>query len=118
MNKIKQNLEQIKKYLEEFLSGFAKKDPNLKNDWDTKFPDIGPGAGDEGFNEDLALKREEYERILPVEHTLEEKLAKVNDALEKVEKGSYGVCEKCGEKISEERLKAIPETKTCRNCKE
>jgi len=35
-----------------------------------------------------------------------------------IEKGEYGICEKCGKKIDEERLLACPEAKTCLKCNE
>ncbi|HOV79501.1 MAG TPA: TraR/DksA C4-type zinc finger protein [Bacillota bacterium] len=45
-------------------------------------------------------------------------LAAVDDALNKMEKGTYGLCEVCGQEIAEERLEAMPSTTLCRNCKE
>jgi len=38
-------------------------------------------------------------------------------ALEKIEKGRYGNCEKCGKEIDEKRLKISPEARFCLNCK-
>jgi DnaK suppressor protein len=37
-------------------------------------------------------------------------------ALERIENGTYGACDGCGESISEARLKAIPEATRCQNC--
>ena len=42
----------------------------------------------------------------------------VNEALDRVEDGSFGVCEECGEEISIKRLEARPETTLCIRCKE
>ena len=42
---------------------------------------------------------------------------KINDALERIEDGSYGICDSCGEDISEERLLARPVTTLCIDCK-
>jgi DnaK suppressor protein len=42
---------------------------------------------------------------------------KVREALERIEKGTYGICEICGEEIGESRLKARPVTTECINCK-
>lgn len=44
-------------------------------------------------------------------------IGKIKDALERVENGSYGICESCGEEISEERLMARPVTTLCIDCK-
>jgi len=41
----------------------------------------------------------------------------INNALEKIVRGDYGVCEVCGETINRERLEAIPHTRLCLECK-
>ena len=45
-------------------------------------------------------------------------LDKIEKALRKIEDGSFGVCEDCGEEISVKRLEARPETTLCIRCKE
>lgn len=45
-------------------------------------------------------------------------LKKIDKALEKIEKGEYGVCETCGEEIGAKRLEARPVTDLCIRCKE
>ncbi|MDD2433447.1 MAG: TraR/DksA C4-type zinc finger protein [Clostridia bacterium] len=49
---------------------------------------------------------------------IEERLAMIDDALEAIEKGEYGVCEICEHVISWERLEAIPYTTLCQDCKQ
>jgi DnaK suppressor protein len=44
-------------------------------------------------------------------------IAKIKEALERIENGTYGICEVCGEEISEARLKARPVTTLCIDCK-
>lgn len=44
-------------------------------------------------------------------------LVKVKEALERLEDGTYGICEECGKEISELRLKARPVTTMCITCK-
>ncbi len=44
-------------------------------------------------------------------------IGKIKDALERLENGTYGICEECGEDISEKRLKARPVTTLCIECK-
>ncbi len=43
---------------------------------------------------------------------------KIEDALKRIEEGSFGTCIECGEIISEKRLKARPVTTLCIDCKE
>jgi len=45
------------------------------------------------------------------------RLDDVNAALEKIEKGTYGKCENCGNELSIEMLEADPESKLCKDCK-
>ena len=50
--------------------------------------------------------------------TRESKLIKkIKQALERIENGTYGICESCGEEISVKRLKARPVTTQCIECK-
>ena len=44
-------------------------------------------------------------------------IAKINEALERIETGTYGICEECEEGISDARLKARPVTTLCIDCK-
>jgi DnaK suppressor protein len=44
-------------------------------------------------------------------------ILKIEEALERIEDGSFGICEKCGEDISEQRLRARPVTTHCIECK-
>ena len=44
-------------------------------------------------------------------------IVKIEEALRRVEDGSYGVCEQCGETIGTARLKARPVTTLCIGCK-
>jgi len=45
-----------------------------------------------------------------------EKLAAIDEALEKLEEGTYGICEECGDKIGPGRLKVMPLARLCVNC--
>jgi DnaK suppressor protein len=45
-------------------------------------------------------------------------LDKIQQALQRIEDGTFGICEECGEKISAKRLEARPETTLCIKCKE
>ena len=43
-------------------------------------------------------------------------LREVERALEKLDAGTYGVCERCGQPIAPARLEAMPAVSTCINC--
>jgi DnaK suppressor protein len=44
-------------------------------------------------------------------------IKKIKKALERIENGTFGICETCGEEISVKRLKARPVTTQCIDCK-
>lgn len=47
-----------------------------------------------------------------------ETLNKIDEALRRLEGGSYGYCFECGEEISERRLRALPFAVRCKDCEE
>ncbi len=47
-----------------------------------------------------------------------ETLNKINDALGRLEQGTYGNCFECGEEIAEKRLRALPFAVRCKDCEE
>ena len=60
-----------------------------------------------------------YERELMIEliQNGEESLRNIDTALEKIEEGTFGICESCEKKINKERLKAVPYASLCIDCK-
>ena len=113
LKELKSQLQTRKQQLENQLNEFATKDPNLKDDWDTKYPRVPQGNLEEAADE-----VEEYTTKLNVEFNLETQLKDVNAALSKIEQGNFGICEKCKNPIALERLKVSPEAKLCQSCNE
>ena len=111
LEKFKKTLGEQQTKLEEKLASIAQKDPLLKGDYDTRFPQFESQSTDEE-----AMEVATYESILPIEHALEIKLVEVKKALERIENGVYGRCSNCGEEIDERRLEALPETDICLKC--
>src|SRR3990167_1577842 len=107
INELKNKLEKEKTAMEEQLRGFADKDPNLKGDWDSKFPKFNGEFGGAAL-ESAADEVEEYGSRLSVEHSMELKLRDINAALDKIGSGKYGKCEKCGKEIDGKRLVVNP----------
>jgi len=108
---LQRQLEAKKIQLETQLSEFATKDPNLKDDWDTKYPRVP-----EGNLEEAADEVEEYSTNLHVEFSLETHLKNITSALERLAQGKYGICEKCNNPIALERLSVSPEARLCAQC--
>lgn len=72
------------------------------------FPDPTDRASAE-WDRNFMLRIRDRERKL---------IKKIRQALDRIEDGSYGECESCGEDISEPRLMARPVTTLCIDCKE
>ncbi len=69
--------------------------------------DIGDEASDLS-NRQLLLSLNEADR---------KKLMEIDEALERIEEGTYGICEECGEPISIKRLEVKPTAIYCVECK-
>jgi RNA polymerase-binding protein DksA len=52
-----------------------------------------------------------------LEENSEQVLRAIDHALERIEEGTFGICETCGQPISEERLEAIPYATQCIDCR-
>ena len=66
---------------------------------------------------DIASSDRERELTLRLSERGREKLKEIEEALERIEDGSFGTCELCGAKIPKGRLKVMPFTTTCVACK-
>ena len=66
---------------------------------------------------DLGTDNYEQEFTLNLIQTEQETLRDIQDALEKIEAGTYGLCESCEAPISKTRLKALPQARLCLDCK-
>ena len=59
----------------------------------------------------------ERERDLSLSENVKDLQKRVSEALDHIEDGTYGTCDVCGERIQEERLKALPYANLCIKCK-
>lgn len=109
LEQLKKRLEEEKKVLQEELGLIADKQSD-GNHYVTKFPDMGTDQDDNTAEVSLFGDR------LAIEKELETRLGRVKLALEKIEAGTYGVCETCGDEISIERLGAFPSGRHCMKC--
>ena len=102
------------KWFREFLNGRrnellheAERTVAGMNDSKENFPDPADRASVES-DRSAILRIRDRERKL---------LAKIDEALERIDNGTYGQCEECGEPIGVDRLKARPVTTLCIDCK-
>jgi RNA polymerase-binding transcription factor DksA len=66
--------------------------------------------------EEQATEREDDEVLEDLGQAGTREIAMIEAALDRIEKGSYGTCVRCGEPIGEERLDVLPATPLCRDC--
>lgn len=66
---------------------------------------------------DLGSDVFEHELTLGIVENEADELQEIEDALERIKKGSFGLCETCRKPIPKDRLKAIPYTRLCITCK-
>lgn len=102
IQKLKSQLEEEAKELEAQLAA-AKRTVDFGND-----PDHFEEEADEA---------EEFANAIDIVATLKQRLGDIGAALDKVNQGGYGICEKCRKEISLELLKIDPESKLCKTCK-
>ena len=108
--KFKERLEGELKTLEGELQGIGVINPANPADWEPKQTDTGRQA-DRTDTADLIESFEENSAILK---ELETRYNNIKRALEKIEQGTYGVCEVSGKQIEIERLLANPAARTCK----
>jgi len=102
----------LKKKLEDERQELITQLSEFRNDSRELNPEIAQDVGDKAessYTKEFLLHLSEGER---------ERLFLIDDALKKIEKSNYGVCENCGKPISKKRLDAIPWTPYCIDYKE
>ena len=109
IEELREKLETERDSLEDELAGHGRM-LNDAGDWQGTAESYD---GEEPDPIDAADQIEELVTNVPLVAELEERHTDVTEALEKMDQGTYGMCEECGEPISPERLKANPAAKTC-----
>ena len=78
--------------------------------------DSGDGAGDD--QADAGSKTFEREHEMSLAKNAREMMLQVQHALDRIEDGSYGLCESCGRSVGKFRLQAFPRATLCLQCKQ
>ncbi len=109
-NMNKKKLEQFRKLLNDRVDELiadARKSVGDLQETQENYADMTDQASAE-LDRNFLLRIKDRERKL---------ILKYKEALARVDNGSYGICEICGDPIGEERLKARPVTTQCIECK-
>lgn len=62
---------------------------------------------------DIATQTFQREQDRSIEERLDYEISEIDHALERIERGEYGKCEKCGKTMSDDRLEILPATRYC-----
>ncbi len=109
INQLKNKLLNRKKEVTKEIKDIENKDPFMqeyKEDGFRNLDDVAEEAAD----------TYEHEVNAAVKADLVEEKKEIDKALENMKSGKYGICEVCGKKISDERLKIMPTATTCVDC--
>lgn len=76
-------------------------------------------GGDETYADptDRATADSDRNFLLRIRDRERKLIMKIQDAIDRIEDGTYGICETCGEEIGQKRLEARPVTTQCIDCK-
>jgi len=114
----KETLEQIVKELNkrrsqiiEDLELIAKDDETEEDGMKAKFPDFGSKS------DENAQEISEYSTNLATEKVLQSTIRDIDSTLERIKKGTYGICKYCDKEINKKRLVARPVASACIECK-
>src|SRR5665213_1647697 len=104
-----------KKFLADLHEHLLEMKTKLITEIDSELRAEREGNKDEGMDTyDLASEERDREINFILSDRERVKSKQIDDALLRMDEGSYGVCESCGLEVAEERLEAMPFTRLCR----
>jgi DnaK suppressor protein len=108
-----------KKFLTRVREHLLEMKAKLREEIDSELRAEREGNKDEGMDAyDLASEERDREINFILSDRERMKLKQIDDALARLDDGTYGVCDSCGLEIAEERLNAMPFSRLCRDCQQ
>ena len=108
-----------KRFLTKMREQLSEMKTKLLGELDSDLRAEREGNKDEGMDTyDLASEERDREINFILSDRERVKIKQIDDALGRLDDGTYGVCESCGLEIAEERLQALPFTRLCRDCQQ
>jgi len=109
-------LAEVRQELEAEAAGLRQDISSAESEIAARLGDAVGDAGDDSA--DAGAKTFEREHELALTQNARELLAQTQRVLSKIDDGSYGVCESCGQPIGKARLQAFPRATLCVACKQ
>ncbi len=108
LKEFQEQLENEKEQLEARLKNLTAPEGVLN-----EMPDFGGEINDESIEADQI---EEIGNVLALKQILENNLKNINEALERIKNGTYGICRRCQKEIEMKRLRVEPAATLCSKC--
>lgn len=105
---IKEHFEEEKTKLQERLKALEEQDPFANPE----------RTNDNAASDMEASEEADHDRVVAVTAELKEKLVTIDAALKRIEEGTYGACEECGQMIDTDRLSILPMATLCLSCEQ
>jgi len=105
---IKEHFEEEKRTLTERVHELAKQDPFANPE----------RTNDNAASDTEASEESDHDRVAAMVDELKTKLQNVEDALVRIEQGTYGACIECGNMIDTDRLSILPMATLCVSCEQ
>lgn len=109
-------LAEVRDELEQEVARVRGELEDVASDLEGLLRDPGDGAGDD--QADVGNANFEREHEISLARKSAEVLQQSEKALARIDDGTYGVCESCGEPIGKLRLQAFPRATLCMPCKQ
>jgi DnaK suppressor protein len=109
-------LKEVRAELESEVAGLRADLAKAASDMAERLTDSVRDAGDDSA--DAGTKAFEREHQLALNQNTRDRLDQGERALDRIDAGTYGVCESCGEPIGKARLLAFPRATVCVRCKQ
>lgn len=114
------NKQQLKEFKDLLLQERAKFAAEIRSIAQNASKNPREAAGDlSGYTVHMAdMSSDTYERELAmnIASSEQEVLYQIEDALKRIDEGSYGICQQCSKPIGMSRLRAVPYTSMCIEC--
>lgn len=108
-----------RKFLAKMREQLGEMKTKLLSEIDSEMRAEREGNKDEGMDTyDLASEERDREINFILSDRERVKIKQIDDALDRLDEGTFGMCESCGLEIAEERLQAMPFTRLCRDCQQ
>lgn len=111
-----EELEEVRAQLEEDIAGLRREIERAESEIAARLGDPSDGAGDD--QADTGAKTFEREHEMSLANNARDLLSQNERALQRIDAGTYGVCENCGNPVGKARLQAFPRAALCVSCKQ